>query len=298
MIFSSVELRQHRDDKGRHDCVGWVLWNDGCTSSNDWDRDEIEPSAWESLVESPEWNRGDETNGEADKEVLVSAGEEVLWSDETPDDGGGVEDVRVTSGPLASWVDDGSVKVLALGGDDRVEDGIVDDGTDNGSPALSGKHESWRDFEVVAELEIGCEQESLVLGHVSVALEGDVGDWATWKHVTADELGQNVETDLEVGDGLDDTGWDDHDESDQHGDDDTPPWKGDWEDFDDDHRDNHGDEEKSSVPPGWDFWVDLHETGVDIFLRLLVLDGKTDILLVPESNVDDGGNKGNKADSV
>ena len=71
-----------------------------------------------------------------------------------------------------------------------------------------------RNLHVVAELKVGRELQSLSHRNVTPSLEHHHGDWATRESVADDQLSNNVETDLLVGNSLDDTNGDDVHEGD------------------------------------------------------------------------------------
>ena len=64
----------------------------------------------------------------------------------------------------------------------------------------------------MAELEVGREEQSLRHGDITPGLEHHHSNRTTGECVTNDKLGNDIETDLLVGDGLDDTDRDDVDE--------------------------------------------------------------------------------------
>ena len=66
----------------------------------------------------------------------------------------------------------------------------------------------------MTELEVGSEEQRLRHRDVAPSLEHHHGDWATRESVADDQLSNNVETDLLVGNSLDDTNGDDVHEGD------------------------------------------------------------------------------------
>ena len=84
---------------------------------------------------------------------------------------------------------------------------------------LTDEHETRWDLHVVAELHVGSEGQSLRHGDVAVGLEQHHGQWATGQPVTDDQLSDDVETDLLVGDSLNHADRDSVDEGDEEGDD-------------------------------------------------------------------------------
>lgn len=70
---------------------------------------------------------------------------------------------------------------------------------------LRGEHDTRGHFHVVAELQILSKVQGLSHGNITIILEHHHGNWPARHHITNDEFSQNVETKLDVGDGLDDT---------------------------------------------------------------------------------------------
>lgn len=86
----------------------------------------------------------------------------------------------------------------------KVEDGDLDEAGKGGGDDLGHEHGARGDLHVVAELEVADKGEGLGHGYVAVGLEEHEGQGAAGLDVAVDELGQHVEADLVVGDGLDD----------------------------------------------------------------------------------------------
>jgi hypothetical protein len=74
--------------------------------------------------------------------------------------------------------------------------GTGNDGRDD----LAGEHGPGRNLHVMTELEIRGERKSLGHGNVTPGLEHHHGDGTSGKCVSDDEFGNDVETDLLVGD--------------------------------------------------------------------------------------------------
>lgn len=98
-----------------------------------------------------------------------------------------------------------------------VEDADLGDGGDERGDDLDGEHDARRDLHVVAELEVGGELDALGGGDVAVGDEDHVGDGAAGKGDAADELADEVDAAVLVGDGHDDAVGDEEDGADCEG---------------------------------------------------------------------------------
>ena len=75
----------------------------------------------------------------------------------------------------------------------------------------------------MSEFQVLSEREPLVHGHVTVDLEGHVGDGFTCESIGGDEFGDNVKSDLDVRDGLDNSARDEEDSRHYHSQNHCPP---------------------------------------------------------------------------
>lgn len=98
-----------------------------------------------------------------------------------------------------------------------VEDADLGDGGDERGDDLDGEHDARRDLHVVAELEVGGELDALGGGDVAVGDEDHVGDGAAGEGDAADELADEVDAAVLVGDGHDDAVRDKEDGADCQG---------------------------------------------------------------------------------
>lgn len=69
---------------------------------------------------------------------------------------------------------------------------------------LRGEHDTRGHFHVMSELQILSKVQGLSHGNIAIILEHHHGKGPARHHITNDELGKNVETELDVGDGLND----------------------------------------------------------------------------------------------
>lgn len=143
--------------------------------------------------------------------VDCAGAKELAGPDDAPEDGA----VEVDAGDGAGEAVDG------LGGADApdvgehpVEDADLGDGGDERSGDLDGEHDARRDLHVVAELEVGGELDALGRGDVAIGDEDHVGDGAAGEGDAADELADEVDAAVLVGDGHDDAVGDEEDGAD------------------------------------------------------------------------------------
>lgn len=160
--------------------------------------------------------------GEAPDEGAVDCrgAEELAGADDAPEDGA----VEVHAGNGAGEAVDG------LGGADAadvckhpVEDADLGDGGDEGGDDLDEEHDARRDLHVVAELEVGGELDALGGGDVAVGDEDHVGNGAAGEGDAADELADEVDAAVLVGDGHDDAVGDEEDGADGEGEEEAVP---------------------------------------------------------------------------
>jgi len=197
---------------------------------------------------------GDERKGGTNEpvplqvDVNLTRAKDTSRADGTPDDGGDVED-------LSTWARVSVGLIISTDILNAAESPVVNGDLDNGGPehsyALSSPHCAGRNLHVVTHLEILEEIQGLGHGDVTVTLEHHHGQWATWKHVSDNELGDDVKTNLPVGDGLDHTDRDEEDNWDQHADDECPPCHVSIPVETDNQGQGEEDNVKSEVPPFW-----------------------------------------------
>ena len=152
--------------------------------------------------------------------VELTRTEDTRWADKTPDYRGVEEDAPAGTAVVVYLIPGADVFDGAEG---PIEDGDLDDGGPDGSHHLPGEEHARRDFHVVAHFEIRGEGKSLGHGNVAVRLEQHHGEGPAGLHVADDELGDDVEAELHVGNGLDHADGDGEDSGDYEGDDQRPP---------------------------------------------------------------------------
>ncbi|KFX87945.1 hypothetical protein V490_07934, partial [Pseudogymnoascus sp. VKM F-3557] len=131
------------------------------------------------------------------------------------------EDDRGVEGAAAGRADE-AVSVPGLadavnGPEGPFHDGDVDNASPNGGDELGGQHGAGRDLHVMAELQVLGEEETLIHRGIAVGLEQHHRDGAAGEHKADNELGDDVETDLEVGHSLQDADGNHEDEWQKHG---------------------------------------------------------------------------------
>ena len=89
------------------------------------------------------------------------------------------------------------------------------------------------------------------LGHANIAvgLEQHHRHWTTGLHVTDDKLGNNIQTDINVGRGLDNAERNKPDDGDDEGNEERPPAQMRWVTLSDAQPDANHDQSDSTVPP-------------------------------------------------
>lgn len=166
--------------------------------------------------DEPEENGCDGADEKSPDEVSVKGAfaEEAARTDDAPEDAAVKVDTRNGAGEAV----DGFGRADARDIDEHpVEDGDLGDAGDEGGGHLDGEEELGRDFHVVAEFEVGGELDALGGADVAVGDEDHVGDWAAGEDDAADELGDEIEATVLVGDCHDDSDWDEHDAGDSEG---------------------------------------------------------------------------------
>lgn len=142
----------------------------------------------------------------------------------------------------------------------------MDKARHRGGDDLAQEHGARRHLHVVAKLEIGHEAERLRHGDVAKRLEEHEAEGAARLDVAVDELGQHVEANLRVGDGLDDANGQRKRVGDEYGQQERPPGKvGRVRDGGVEAGGEH-DQEERQVPPVGRLGVLAHELHVDVGL--------------------------------
>ena len=118
----------------------------------------------------------------------------------------------------------------------------------------------------MTQFEILCERQSLSHCNVAVGLEQHHGKWLSGLHVTDDEFGDDIETKLDVRNGLDHTNGNGEHEGDHESNDERPPGKMSIIGKCAGKRERENAEESNAEPPPWNFLVLAHHLGV--YVRL------------------------------
>lgn len=147
-----------------------------------------------------------------------------------------------------------------------VEDADLGDGGDESGDDLDEEHDARGDFHVVPELEVGGELDALGGGDVAIGDKDHVGDGAAGKGDAADELADEVDAAVLVGDGHDDAVGDEEDGADGEGEEEAVPGEMDGIVFNDkDANGGHGDKGQK-VPADGSIFIPLHKTAMDVLV--------------------------------
>jgi len=153
--------------------------------------------------EEVEWNRDEGAKRETPQETVVdgTSTKHPLRSEGTPEDGGSEERVNTRA--------DEVVLLLRCANIGDLRHLVIEDSSTDKSGNESGKHLAvegdprWN-MDVMSKLEILGEVKGVRGGDVSIGLKIVHGGRVTWEPETTEQLGNNVEGDLYVGDGHDD----------------------------------------------------------------------------------------------
>lgn len=130
--------------------VEWCRWWDLATSAkNDGCQRVLEHAARPLLLDAPDDERQGGTEGEAEEQrgVHLAGREQALWTEQTPDDGGGEEDFCAGAGELLRL--SRLANVLDIFEREIEHEDLHHSGKDCGN-GLSHEHCSWRNLHVVA----------------------------------------------------------------------------------------------------------------------------------------------------
>lgn len=188
---------------------------------------------------------------------------------------------------------------IGNGTESPVHDSDLDDGGPETRNHLSCKGYAGRNLHVVAKLHVLQEEQSLVHGNVTICLEQHHGHGAARLHVSDDELGDDVKSDLNVGRGLHNTTRDEPETADDQGHEESPPRE--MSRVAKDNTEGHSNHGKSdsAIPPERNSLETRHEAGVDIFFFLAnALESNPQFLSVEETSVDEDGNDGGKGKTI
>lgn len=180
-----------------------------------------------------------------------------------------------------------------------VHDGDLHNGRPQTGNHLRSKGNTGRNLHVVTQLHVLQEEQSLVHGNVTICLEQHHGHRASRLHVTNDELGNDVKTDLDVGCGLHNTARDEPKATNDQRDEESPPRE--MSGVANDNTKRHSDHDKGdgTVPPERNGLETRHETGVDVFLFLAnAPEADPQFLSVEQTGVDKDSNDSGKGKTI
>ena len=140
------------------------------------------------------------------------------------------------------------------------------DAGDRGGSGLSEEHDSRRDLHIVTKFQVTGEVEGLFRHDSSIHLEDHNGDGFSGNDVAGNELGEDVESQLLVGNCEEDTEGEDKDQGKSDGKDVSPEWHLRIVHLDGDRPEDEGNDESGSEPPVGNVAVARHEAGVNILL--------------------------------
>lgn len=213
------------------------------------------------LLCEPAEDGQERADGESEEQQVVGAlAEELVRAESTPEDGGGEEGVDTWAGETPWGVGGADAVHVHL----EVEDTSAYKGGDEGGDQLRPESGPWGKLAVVRELEVVGEVDSLSSGNVTEGLEVVHAEGVTLDETTTDELGDDVKSDLDTGDGGDHADGDDEDQGEDDAEDDDGGRGVGFPATDTAHAECGGDDEDGNVPPLGDFFVGAHESPVDI----------------------------------
>ena len=155
------------------------------------------------LAEEVEWNREEGTSEEKPQEAIVNCtnAEHSLGSEGSPEDGSGKGSVDTRAGEmvlLTGHTNTGNLRHLV------VEDSRANKTGNEGGDHLATESDPRRYVGVMGKLEVLGKAQGVRSGDISVGLEEVHAVGVTGEPETTEQLGNDVEGYLHVGDGLDD----------------------------------------------------------------------------------------------
>jgi len=179
-----------------------------------------------------------------------------------------------------------------LNGDD-------DEAGDRGGSSLSEEHDPRRDLHIVAKFQVTGEVEGLFRHDGSKHLEDHDGDRFFWNDVAGNELGEDVESQLLVGNRKEDAEGEDEDQGKGDGKDVSPERHPRVVHLDGNRPEDEGDDESDSEPPVGNVAVARHEASVNILLIFDVCaELLHDVTSVPQVGVSNNGGERGEAQTV
>lgn len=148
-----------------------------------------------------------------------------LGANNTPDNTGIVECASVGASKTLGLLR--SANTLNVTTKEVVSSNLHNGKPDNGK-CLSAKHAAGRNLHVVTDFHVRNIGETVVGHHVTPRLEQHHGNGAAGKHVTENHLGNDVQTSLLVGDGLNHADGNEEEETNEDTDNESPSGKMRW----------------------------------------------------------------------
>jgi len=139
---------------------------------------------------------------------------------------------------------------------------------DDGGDGLSHEHDSGRDLHIVAKFQVAREVEGLSRDDGAINLEDHNGNGPSGNDVTGNELGEDVESQLLVGNREEGAEGEDKDQGEDNGEDVGPEWHLRVVNRDGNRSEDEGNDENGTEPPMGNVGVAGHEAGVNILLIL------------------------------
>jgi len=176
-----------------------------------------------------------------------------------------------------------------------------DEAGDRGGGGLSEEHDPRRDLHIVTNLKfrVTGEVEGLFRHYGSIHLEDHNGDGFSGNDVTGNELGEDVESQLLVGNREEHAEGEDKDQGKGGGKDVSPEWHLRIVHLDGNRSEDEGNDESDSEPPVGNVAVARHEASVNI---LLVFDVGAellhDVMSVPQVGVSNNGGERGETQAV
>lgn len=166
----------------------------------------VQPSnlrVWPLLQYQPVDNR-QETQKEEEKNLVVDSTvtENSFWANNTPDDRSIEKDSTVWTTVVVLLVLVTQVVNSTISPSQNTH---LHKGSPNGSEHLNPEHKTWGNLHVVTQFHVLGESNSLTVGDVTKSLEEHHTQWLTWNHVTNNELGDNVQTNCNICERIDNT---------------------------------------------------------------------------------------------
>ena len=174
-----------------------------------------------------------------------------------------------------------------------------DETGDDGGGVLSDEHDSGRDLHVMTKFQVAGEIEGLFRHDGAINLEDHNSNGLPGGGVTGNELGEDVENQLLVGDRKEDAEGEDEDQGKDDAEYVSPEWHSRVVHLNGNPSEDEGDDENDGKPPVGNGAVASHETGVNILLVFYAgAELPHDIASVPQVGVSNNRGEGGEAQAV